>query len=158
MESPALKQMKLDDILPLVGEFGKFQVIFTIFLCFLQFPGLMLVFLPYFSQHSPPWKCVQNSTVCTLKGTLSSMDNGYQERCSMPRSEWQFTEVKEYSIVTEVKVSIVVYHSSMIKNTSKGPIIWRPKSRETIYNEPWNLQDESQVKTCRFRGGGGGGG
>ena len=40
-------------------------------------------------------------------------------------------EVKEYSIVTEVTVSIVVYHSSMIKNTSKG-VIRRRKSRKTI--------------------------
>jgi len=95
------KQMKLDDILPLVGEFGKFQIILNIFLCILQFPGIMLIFLPYFSQHSPSWKCVQGSTVCTLNGTFDRTDANYDKRCDMARSEWEYTEVKEYSIVTE---------------------------------------------------------
>jgi len=96
------KQMKLDDILPLVGEFGKFQIILNIFLCILQFPGIMLIFLPYFSQHSPSWKCVQGSTVCTLNGTFDRTDVNYDKRCDMARSEWEYTEAKEYSIVTEV--------------------------------------------------------
>ena len=102
MASQSFKEMELDDILPLIGEFGKFQIILDIFLCLTIFPGVMLIFLPYFSQHSPPWQCVGNSSICLLNGTMARGDNDFYKRCTMPRSEWTYTEVKEYSIVTEV--------------------------------------------------------
>ena len=104
MAGDSSKQMKLDEILPLIGEFGRFQIALDIFLCIIQFPGVMLIFLPYFSQHSPPWKCMQNSTVCNMNGTFGRGDNNYDKRCGMERNEWEYTEIKEYSIVTEVSV------------------------------------------------------
>ncbi|XP_065064675.1 solute carrier family 22 member 15-like [Rhopilema esculentum] len=93
--------LSIDDVLPLIGEFGKFQILLEIAFCIMIFPGSMLILIPYFAQHNPPWMCVANSTVCHLNGTYDTQSKFYKERCKMPRSEWQFTKPKEYSIMTQ---------------------------------------------------------
>ena len=98
------QRLRLDELLPIIGEFGRFQITFDIALCILQAPGIMLIFLPYFSQHNPPWKCVANSSTCLLNGTFSLASKSYEARCQMSRSEWEYTEAKEYSVVTQVRV------------------------------------------------------
>ena len=109
MDCKSKASLKLDDILPLIGEFGKFQILFDIVLCFMQAPGVMLLFLPYFSQHSPSWRCVQNSTNCALNGSFSSDSPDFGKRCNMSRADWEFTELKSYSIVTQVLLSFSFY-------------------------------------------------
>eukprot|EP00795_Rhopilema_esculentum_P001190 gene1190-15553_t len=93
--------LSIDDVLPLIGEFGKFQILLEIAFCIMVFPGSMLILIPYFAQHNPPWMCIANSTVCRLNGTYDTQSKFYKERCKMPRSEWQFTKPKEYSIMTQ---------------------------------------------------------
>ena len=104
MEKKPTQRLRLDELLPIIGEFGRFQITFDIALCILQAPGIMLIFLPYFSQHNPPWKCVANSSTCLLNGTFSLASKSYEARCQMSRSEWEYTEAKEYSVVTQVRV------------------------------------------------------
>ena len=102
MEAQPKQQYNLDELLKFVGEFGKFQILFDIALCILLMPGMMLIFLPYFSQHNPPWKCIVNSSTCLLNGTFFLASKSYKARCQMPRTEWEYTEAKEYSVVTQV--------------------------------------------------------
>ena len=99
----------MDDVLPLIGEFGKFQILLEIAFCITIFPGSMLILIPYFVQHNPPWMCVANSTVCRLNGTYDTQSKFYEDRCKMPRSEWQFTKPKEYSIMTQVSHVVTVF-------------------------------------------------
>ncbi len=95
--------LTMDEILPLIGEFSKYQILLQIFFCVAIVPGSMAKLLAYFVQHDPGWQCVSNSTVCTLNGTITSSNQQYKDRCSMPRSEWQFAvSDKEYSVVTQV--------------------------------------------------------
>ena len=94
----------MDDVLPLIGKLGKFQILLQIAFYIMNFPGSMLVLIPYFVQHNPPWMCVANSTVCRLNGTYDTQSKFYEERCKMPRSEWQFTKAEEYSIMTQVSL------------------------------------------------------
>ncbi|XP_065062349.1 organic cation transporter-like protein isoform X1 [Rhopilema esculentum] len=93
--------LTMDEILPYIGEFGKFQILLEVAFCVMVIPSSMLILVPYFAQDSPPWTCLLNSTVCRLNGTFDSYSRFYQYRCNMPRSEWEFTKQKEYSIVTQ---------------------------------------------------------
>ena len=104
METPLIDEDSLcmDDVLPFIGEFGKFQIILETAFCVMMFPPVMLLFVPYFVQHIPPWQCSINSTICTHNGTFSPEDKLYKSRCNMPRSEWEFSKPKEYSIITQV--------------------------------------------------------
>ncbi len=108
MDSKTGKEEKqitdIDDILKYTGEFGKYQIIIGTLIALpvwcVGYPILIMTFAAI----NPPWQCVANSTVCKLNGTYSSADtDNYLKRCDMPRSAWEFTQPKEYSIVTQVK-------------------------------------------------------
>ncbi len=110
MSAPLVKSnmgMTMDEILVHVGEFGKYQIFLEIAFCLMIIPGSMAILLPYFAQHNPGWQCVFNSTICKLNGTISTQSKLYKERCKMPRSEWEFTKPKEYSVVTQVKLNVI---------------------------------------------------
>ena len=117
MEEKPKQRLRLDELLPIIGEFGRFQIIVDIALCILQAPGIMLIFLPYFSQHNPPWKCVANSSTCLLNGAYSLASKSYEARCQLPRSEWEYTEAKDYSVVTQVR-SFEAYFLQIISPAS----------------------------------------
>ena len=50
----------------------------------------------------PYWECTQNSTICNLTETVSTVSKYYNDRCDMPRSEWKFVDTYT-STVTEVR-------------------------------------------------------
>ena len=91
--------MNIDQILTNVGEFGRFQILMEAIHCLLQIPYTLMILLPYFTQDSPAWRCSLNSTKCNETGSLPSTN---KLRCKLPRSEWEYTLPKDYSIVTEV--------------------------------------------------------
>ena len=95
----------LDDILPYVGEIGRYQIILIFLMSLMILVAGFPVLIMFFAGQNPPWQCVTNSTVCTLNGTFKSGDKNYKARCSMPRDDWMFTKPKEYSIVTQVKLN-----------------------------------------------------
>ncbi len=98
----------LDEVLPYIGELGKYQIILISMLALMILTAGFPVLIMFFAAQNPPWTCVTNSTVCTLNGTFSSKDvNTYKARCDMPRSEWKFTKPKSYSIVTQVAVIVI---------------------------------------------------
>eukprot|EP00794_Sanderia_malayensis_P018705 gene18705-20593_t len=105
-DGAAKNVLTIDEILPMIGGFGKFQIILEIVFCIISIPGSMAVLLPYFAQHDPGWRCAINSTICRLDGTITSSNkNDFEKRCNMPRSEWQFTQPKDYSVVTQFDLS-----------------------------------------------------
>ncbi|XP_066928941.1 organic cation transporter protein-like [Clytia hemisphaerica] len=91
----------VDGFLRMVGEFGKFQKILDAIFCFIFIPSSFQNLIMYFAAFQPDWRCVANSTICNLNGTFSS-ENEF--RCGIPRSEWEFTQPKDYSIVTEYDI------------------------------------------------------
>ena len=98
-----LPRLRIDEILPYVDEFGKYQIFFNAILCLLKIPTGNALMMPYFTHKNPPWRCVTGSnSSCNLNGTFSPSSKDYQYRCSIPRSDWQYTQAKEYSIVTQV--------------------------------------------------------
>ena len=92
----------VDQMLPYVVEFGKFQIVLEIMLCICEYAQALPVLIMYFAAHNPPWKCVAGSSSCTLNGTYTSSSKDYEFRCNIPRTEWEFTKPKDYSIVTQV--------------------------------------------------------
>ena len=93
----------LDDVLPYVGELGKYQIILIIIMALATLVAGFPVLIMFFAGQNPPWQCQTNSTVCRLNGTFKSGEKNYEARCSMPRSEWKFTKPIDYSIVTQVR-------------------------------------------------------
>ena len=93
----------LDDILPYVGELGKYQIFLIIIMALATLISGFPILIMFFAGQNPPWQCETNSTICKLSGTFKSGEKNYKARCSMPRSEWKFTKPKEYSIVTQVR-------------------------------------------------------
>eukprot|EP00794_Sanderia_malayensis_P018702 gene18702-20590_t len=93
---------EVDDILPFVGEFSRFQYILELLLCIAIIPQTLQVLIMYFAAQNPGWRCVANSTVCKFHNiTYTSSTSGYESRCNMPRGDWEFVQPKDYSIVTE---------------------------------------------------------
>ena len=87
----------IDVIIPYIGEFKKFQWILGAMFCIIMFPSTFPILIMVFGALDPGWRCANNSTVCLNNGTFSPEN---PLRCSLPRGEWEYTEPKEYSIVT----------------------------------------------------------
>ena len=97
--------LSVDELLPFVGEFGKFQKLLVAFYCLAIIPTTFQILIMYFAALDSPWQCTPNSTVCTVNGTFTSSDKHfYEARCSMNRSDWQFTESIDFSIVTKFDI------------------------------------------------------
>ena len=88
--------LNIDGFLQVVGEYGKFQKILTVILGLMLFPFKFVIFILFFTSMEPEWRCVANSSRCLLNGTFTSQDG---LRCRMPKSEWEYVQPKEYSII-----------------------------------------------------------
>ncbi len=95
--------VEVDQILPHLGEFGKFQKLLEVLLCFSSMPSVVQILIPFFTHDSPTWKCVGANSSCSLQGELPIKN---RLRCSLPRSSWEYTTPKDYSIVTQVCFSV----------------------------------------------------
>lgn len=100
LEPLAEKQeyQNISDVIPLLGGFGRFQQLVTILICMMIFPSTFTILMMYFTAQNPPYKCVSNSTTC-LSNTTFESSNPY--RCELARADWEFTEPKSYSIITQ---------------------------------------------------------
>ena len=98
------KELEVDDILPYIGEFSRFQVVVETLLCISIVPRSLQVLIMYFAALNSPWRCAANSTKCTFprNQTFGSDSADYKARCDMARSDWEFVEPKDFSIVTQV--------------------------------------------------------
>ena len=104
MPFKAVQELDVDQILPHVGEYGRFQIMLQSMLCVAMIPQTLQILLMYFAAYNPPWRCVFNSTDCPMNGTFSSSSKQYDFRCSIPRSEWEYKQPKDFSIVTQVNI------------------------------------------------------
>ena len=96
------KTIGIDEALPLIGEPSIFQVLVCLSYTLLTLTETSLILMPYFTQDTPAWRCVSNSAICTLNGTFPLDSTDYTKRCGMPRTAWEFTREKDYSVVTQV--------------------------------------------------------
>ena len=99
-QHPIIKRhpLTIDEALIYLGGYRQFQWIVDAIFCFMAMPRVFQVLLMYFAALDPPWKCVENSTVCLLNGTLPSSNRA---RCGMSRSDWEYTQPKDLSIASQ---------------------------------------------------------
>ena len=90
--------IELKEFLTIINGFGKYQKLLDLLFCLMILPCGYSTLVMYFAALNPNWKCVYNSTVCTLNGTFAKDDTF---RCHIPRSEWEYMKPREYSIVTQ---------------------------------------------------------
>ena len=101
MDSMEKEALSIDKILKIVGEFGRYQWLLESLFCVMIIPGAFVILIMYFAALTPTWECVTNSTICLLNGTFTN-ENKY--RCDIPRTEWKFSQPKDYSIVTQFDI------------------------------------------------------
>ena len=102
MESK-VRYLDIDQVLPHVGEFGLFQILLEGILSISYVPATYQILIVYFTAYNPAWQCVKRgNSSCKLNGTFTSSSKDYEKRCNMPRSDWEYTQPKDYSIVTQV--------------------------------------------------------
>ncbi|PFX33205.1 organic cation transporter protein-like isoform X1 [Stylophora pistillata] len=94
--------LSVDDFLTKIGGMGRFQWMLVCVVGIMMVPVTFQPLIMAFLGLEPPWRCIQNSTVCnfTHEFDMSSNDPNKNFRCDIKDSEWEFT--KPYtSIVTE---------------------------------------------------------
>ena len=91
------KKVSIEDMLKVIGEFGRFQQLLLALVCLGNMYGSQVVIM-YFAGLNPSWKCSDNSSVCLLNNTFP---NDNKTRCSMNREDWKYIEKKEYSVTTQ---------------------------------------------------------
>lgn len=88
-----------------IGGFGWFQMRIILILGFSMVFTSMVLMVMTFSTAEPPWKCVSNSTACTLNGTFKPGEEYYDYRCNISRNDWKYAVDGDFdSIVTEVQL------------------------------------------------------
>ena len=118
---------EIDDLLPKIGGFGRFQFMIQMIFTFACAPEACHALIMYFAAAIPPWSCVANSTNCTSSETFSSND---RTRCELPRDQWEYRAEKTYSIVTQFDLDCtnewMAHASSSVfyLGTALGAIVW----------------------------------
>ncbi|KAK3740890.1 hypothetical protein QZH41_013408 [Actinostola sp. cb2023] len=93
--------LTVDEVLAKIGSFGCYQIRLIIILSFAEWVNTgFQVMIMTFVGAEPPWQCVANSSACTLKGEMGTSHKNYSVRCSLNRSDWEFT-TPFTSVVTE---------------------------------------------------------
>ena len=110
----------MDEMLHRIGSLGVYQtrlllILSWVLLFNIGYPYLLLTFLIY----EPPWKCVANSTVCTVTGDIKPGDANYNFRCDILREEWEFTGERT-SVITEV-IIIARLCNCMVQYQTNSP-------------------------------------
>ena len=104
-------QLNVDDFMKTIGEFGKAQKLITLILWLMTVPCVYQISIIIFIGDEPPWTCASDNSsnlLCDKNGTFSESHSFYQKRCSMSRLSWNFTKPQTYSVVTQVKFSILL--------------------------------------------------
>lgn len=94
--------LNVDEMLDVVGSYGKFQKLINLIFCIMTIPSFYQVMITYFAADDPKWRCAANSSLCHFNGSFENLD---ARRCSMQRSDWEYIRPKDYSIVTYFDVN-----------------------------------------------------
>ena len=92
----------LDDFLKRVGEYGLYQILLTLMIFYCVLPNSLLHLSFFFVAYNPGWQCMANSSVCNQTGVMRPADKQYKARCTMPRTDWQYPDPDDFSVVTQV--------------------------------------------------------
>ncbi len=96
---PEKRSFMIDDALAYFGEYRQFQWILDACFCIMSLPRVFQVLLMTFAAMDPPWRCAENSTVCTWNHTLPSSN---RLRCNnMTRSDWEYGAPAHLSIASQ---------------------------------------------------------
>ena len=102
--------LSADEVLEEVGSFGWFQkrllILFNLLSALLFGWAVMVTGI---ITAEPPWKCVNNSSVCLFDDLMAPGDTNYEFRCDISRSEWVFDD-EMTSVVTEVTTDVQTIH------------------------------------------------
>ena len=93
--------LTVDEILPYIGEFGRFQIMQETFLCLILVCHVFSHYIGYFAALDSPWECAPNNTFCLSNDTIATANTHYGDRCNMSRHYWQYTQPKGFSLVTQ---------------------------------------------------------
>lgn len=94
----------INEVIPYIGPFGKFQKLLTGIFCIMIIPGTYQILIMYFGALSPAWKCAANSSVCLNKVGNKTLPNTNAARCAMARKDWDFSEPAAFSIRTQFDI------------------------------------------------------
>lgn len=100
-ENADVIEMDVEEVFHHIGDLGRFQIILDTIFCIIGVPMSYQIIIIYLLSLNPRWKCATGSIRCVMNGTFPSDD---RRRCLMRRDDWEFTENREYSIVTQFDV------------------------------------------------------
>ena len=86
----------LDDIYSYVGSFGRFQAKLQVFLSLMKIPQTSMVLIMYFAALNPPQMLSKNYA----GNDTPHLNETINDICSLPREMREYTEHRDYSIVT----------------------------------------------------------
>ena len=92
-------KLDIEGFSQLVGEYGRFQKMLNLILGLMLFPYKFVIFIMLFTALEPEWTCIANSTICSFNGTFTGEND--ELRCNIPRSEWEYVQSKDYSVIVE---------------------------------------------------------
>ncbi|XP_020605192.1 organic cation transporter protein-like [Orbicella faveolata] len=123
-----------DQYLEKIGSFGRYQILLLVFLNGLIFfwfgwPVMIVTFITA----EPAWRCVANSSVCQLNGTMKPKHDNYSFRCDIDRDQWEFVDdftsvVTEFDLVCERGLYGAVGSSMIFVGFFLGGIVVGPFS------------------------------
>ena len=73
-QNESRRELTVEQILPLVGDNGKFQKLLLVCFMMTLFATFTQPLLSFFITLTPSWRCVGNSTVCPWNGTFPDQD------------------------------------------------------------------------------------
>ena len=86
--------LTIDEVLERIsGQYSRFQMLLLLSMAYvcMSMASFHLMVIAFIAGE-PNWECVENSTICNFTEAVSTVSKRYKERCSMPRSEWKFTD------------------------------------------------------------------
>ena len=93
--------LTVDEVLTKIGPYGRTQKLLDVVFFVMNLPVSMQFLITTFTAVTPSWKCVNNSTECLHNNTRLGND---RSRCDLPRLSWDYTEPKEFSLVTQFDI------------------------------------------------------
>ena len=128
----------VDVVLSKAGFVGTIQLSVHISVFYVLLVVSSQISAIFFTGHSPPWKCVTNSTsgFCNINrnATFSKDSDLFNQRCSLSRGEWIYITKPSYSFVTEYDlvcskktaaalIGVVYYVGTVVGAFFGGPLV-----------------------------------
>ena len=101
-----MSSLSIDEVFERIRGNGRFQMVLLACVCYIYVSATAFhVMVIAFIAGEPTWECVHNSTTCNRTKPVTTVSSHYNDRCSMPRTEWMFSDTYT-STVTEVNIIV----------------------------------------------------